>query len=261
MKKLNEKKLGLFLGNCINAVNGEWISLPMEESKLQEVMNNLNKKYGELIVADYSKEVSYLESLYIGEYANVLELNYVLQQPKEFLALYIHGEGDLEFANEMWRRGEYIYIPGVKNTEELGEAIAKIGIIKGMNQNIMDMGYVDYSQIGTDFECNGLIIYEGLGAIGQIAERDYIKWRDKPINAQSKSLAQFLLENGVSKESIDSHESDLYVSCDAFVENLLIKYEECHGFKLPKEVFKDNISKSKWYDIAFGFMAEHFNNR
>lgn len=261
MNKLNEKKLGLYLGNCVNAVNGEWISLPMEESKLKETINNLNKNYGELIVADYSKEVNYLESLYIGEHADILEINYVLQQPKEFIALYIHGEGDLDFANEMWRRGEYLYVPDVKNTDELGEAIAKIGIIKGMNQNLMDMGYVDYNQIGTDFECNGLIIYEGLGAIGQIAERDYLKWRDKPINAQSKSLAQFLLENGVSKEDMDSHGSDLYVSCSPFVDSVLIKYEECHCFKLSKESFIDNISKTKWYDIPFGYMPEHFNSR
>lgn len=261
MEKLNEKKLGLFLGNCVNATNGEWISLPMEESKLKEILNTLSKKYGELIIADYSKEVDYLESLYINEYSNVLELNYILNQPKEFIVLYIHGDEDLDFANEMWRRGEYLYVPNVKNTEELGEAIAKLDLVKGITQNLMDMGYIDYSQIGTDFECNGLVIYKGLGAIGQIAERDYLKWKSKPINSKSKSLAQFLLENGVSKEDIDSHESDLYVSYSPFVEDLITKYEECHGFKLSKESFIDNISKTKWFNIPFGYMPEHFNSR
>lgn len=261
MKNINEKKLGLFLGNCVNAAYGEWISLPMEESKLKEIISNMTNKYGELIISDYSKEVDYLESLYIGEYSNVLEINYVLQQPNEFLALYIHGDEDIDFANDMWRRGEYLYVPNVDNTTELGEAIAKLGIIQGMNQNLIDSGYIDFEQIGTDFECNGLVLYKGLGAIGQIAERDYLKWRDKPINAQSKSLTQFLLENGVDKESIDNHESDLYVSCNSFVENLLTKYEECHGFKLTREVFIDNLTKIKWLDIPFGYMPEHFNSR
>lgn len=187
MEQLNTKKLSLFLGNCLYAAHGEWITLPMEESKLKEVISNMTKKYGELIISDYCKEKE-IESMHISQYADIFEINYVLQQPTEYIALYIHGDEDITFANEMWAKGEYIYIPNVINTEELGEAIAKIGLIKGISQELMDLGYIDYHQIGTDFECNGITLYKGIGAIGQISKQDYLKWIDKPINSKSKSL-------------------------------------------------------------------------
>ena len=256
-----KEKVKLFLGNCINASNGEWVNLPMEENQLKEKLTQLEKLYGELIISDYEKLDDFIQSLSIKQYSNIIDLNNILQKPNEFIALYINGDEDLEFAESMWKSGQYLYIPGVDDLNSLGEAIAKLGLIKGITQSTIESGYVNYEQIGLDFECNGITLYKGIGAIGQISEYDYLSWRHRAINAKSKSIKDFLLDNGIEPIDIDKHESDLYVKVTPLSEYLLSEIEHIKGYKISKQIFIDNISKERWFDIPFGYMPEHYKNR
>lgn len=229
MKKINEKMLEVFLGNVNNPSNGEWIALPMEESKLREKLQILKNKYGSLIISDCAKHVDFLNYINISEYTNIIKINNIIQQPTEFIALFIDGCDDIEYATEMWRRGEYIFIPKVENLEELGEEIAKLGLVKGINQAAIDSGFVDFEKIGIEFECNGLTLYRGLGAVGQISQRDYQNWKCKPINVQGKKLDLFMTENGINKEILLNYKSDVYTESNKLIDNIIAKYKEAHA--------------------------------
>lgn len=259
MKTNNKKKLNLFLGNCVYAAHGERISLPMDEAELKTKLNQIEKKYGELIISDYEKIDNRISALHIGEHSDIFELNYVLSKPMEFIALYINGDEDLEFAKSMWRSGKYLYFPGVNNLEELGEAIARKGLIKGITESLIDTGYIDFEQIGQDFECNGIRLYKGLGAIGQISDRDFNKW-SKLIKKERPSFREFLIQKGIEVSDIDNHESDLYVKASELSDMAIAEYEDLVGFKITRDIFVCSVTKVRWYDIPFGYMPEHYNN-
>lgn len=254
------KKVKLFLGNCVYASNGEWVSLPMTDKELDEKLIQIKKNYGEYIISDIEKLDDSIESLYISELSDIHELNYILRQPMEFIALYINGDEDLDFAKSMWDSGKYLYFPGVTNLEELGEAIARKGLIEGISKSLMDTGYIDFEQIGLDFECNGIRLYKGLGAIGQISDSDFNKW-SKLIKKDRPSLKEFLLMQGIDSSDVDNHESDLYVKITDEADSAISDYEKLIGYSLDKKTFVCNITNKKWYDIAFAYMPEHYNNR
>ena len=73
-------RLKLFLGNCCFAANGEWISLPQKEEELKNKKTNIEKKYGEFIISSYEKTDDKLMDLHVSQYADIYELNEVLQK-------------------------------------------------------------------------------------------------------------------------------------------------------------------------------------
>ena len=259
MKTL-QTKLNIFLGNCVYAANGERISLPMKEYDLKDRIKEIQKKYGELIISDYQIIDSFITDLTIGQYDDIYELNFVLNQCNEFIALYINGDNDLEYAKSMWKSGKYLYLPGVSSTKELGEAVAKLGLVSKITKSAIESGYVDFEKIGHDFECNGIRLYNNLGAIGQISDDNYKKWHQK-IKKERPSLREFLLKKGVPVDELDSHESDLYIKVTRFNEETLSQYEKLYEVALSKSPFICEISHCKWYDIAFGNMKEHYQNK
>lgn len=173
------RKLKLFLGNCNIACNGQWITLPMDDNDLEKELNIILKLYGETIISSYEKVGDYTKSLYINQYADIKELNYILKQSLEFIALYIYSDEDLEFTKKFIKNRRFLFIPGVEDLSALGEAIVKKGLIGYVPQNLIDSGYIDFEQIGEDFTCNGIRLYDGIGAIGQISEDNYKKWQKK----------------------------------------------------------------------------------
>ena len=170
-------KLKVFLGNCVYASNGEWVDLPMDKNKLTEVTNKIFKKYGETIISSYEIIDEFISDLYISQYDDIFELNEILSKSDEFIALYIYSDNDLEFTKEFLVSKRYLFFKGVSNLEELGEAVVNKGLIGYVPQNLIDSGSINFEQIGHDFNCNGIRLFNGLGAIGQISESNYQKWK------------------------------------------------------------------------------------
>lgn len=171
-------KLKIFLGNCNIACNGEWITLPMEDTLLDKELNRIYAKYGEVIISSHESVSDITKSLHINQYADVKELNFILKQSDEFIALYVYSDEDLEFAQELSTSRKFLFFPGVNNLEELGEAVAKKGLIGYIPKNLINLGYIDFEAIGNDFNCNGIRLYDGLGAIGEISDDNFIKWKE-----------------------------------------------------------------------------------
>lgn len=171
-------RLKVFLGNCVYASTGEWVDLPMSKEKLTEVTNNIFKKYGETIISTYEIVDEYISDLYISQYDDIFKLNDILSKSDEFIALYIYSDNDFEFAENFLKSKRYLFFKGVTNLEELGEAVVNKKLIGYIPQNLIDSGYIDFEQIGRDFNCNGIRFFNGLGAIGQISETNYQKWKN-----------------------------------------------------------------------------------
>ena len=62
---------------------GEWVSLPVDESELEEVLERIgiNEQYEEYFITDYETE---LDDLDIDEYSNISELNELAAQLESF---------------------------------------------------------------------------------------------------------------------------------------------------------------------------------
>lgn len=169
-------ELSLFLGSCTDPCYGEWIDLPMEKEKLEEKLDYILKTYGEYIIADYEKTSPVCE-LDIKEHSSIIEINEVIQKPKEYIALYIDSCGDKEFCEEMIKTGHFLFFEGATTNEEIGEQAVERGLLGYIRQDLIDYGYIDFEKIGRDFTFNGITAHEGLGAVGQISETDYNKYK------------------------------------------------------------------------------------
>lgn len=77
----------------------------------------------------------------------------------------------------------------------------------------------------------------------------------------NKTLKQLLIEKGVSKNEIDTHESDLYCKVSYKADAAIKEYEQIIGCSVCKEIFIDKTTKEHWYDIPFGFMPEHYTKK
>ena len=77
----------------------------------------------------------------------------------------------------------------------------------------------------------------------------------------TKALLQRLIEAGYPKEDIHHHDSDLYVYVTPLTTRILEEWCEANGwnYKMVKQrswvfdVFTDNITGRKMYDIAFQY--------
>ena len=58
---------------------GEWVSLPVNEDELNEVLKRIgiNEEYEEYFITDYDSDIP---GLYIGEYDSLSELNEIAEQ-------------------------------------------------------------------------------------------------------------------------------------------------------------------------------------
>ena len=78
----------------------------------------------------------------------------------------------------------------------------------------------------------------------------------------AKPLIEMLIEAGYPKEDIFHHESDLYVYVTPLTRRVIEKWCKANGWKTPlvKEgnflinIFTDNITGQKMYDIAFQYI-------
>ena len=76
------------------------------------------------------------------------------------------------------------------------------------------------------------------------------------LDLKNKTLTTVLLENGVKKEEIDNHASDLYVKVTETSKKVLDEYE----FKDSITTFRSEIDHSLWYEVPFGY-AEYYPDK
>ena len=97
-----------------------------------------------------------------------------------------------------------------------------------------------------------------LGLVLEVDEFEIIKEEN---NMNEKTLMQMLIEAGYPIEEIHHHESDLYVYVTPLTTRVLEEWCEANGWKdkMVKEksfvfdVFTDNFTGMKMYDIAFQY--------
>lgn len=171
------ERVKVFLGNCVQASIGEWVSLPQPKEELEARFNSILNKYGEIIISTYEIVDDFVSALSISQYDDIFELNKILQKSDDFIALYIYSDNDLEFATEFLKNKRYLFFKNVSDLVELGEAVVNKNLLGFIPQKLINSGYIDYEQIGRDFNCSGIRLFNGLGAIGQISESNYQKWK------------------------------------------------------------------------------------
>lgn len=66
-----------------------------------------------------------------------------------------------------------------------------------------------------------------------------------------------LLFIGMKESEIDTHASDLYVLKNDISQQWVNEYQ----FKGNVTVFRSEVDNALWYDIPFGYMNEHYNER
>lgn len=71
------------------------------------------------------------------------------------------------------------------------------------------------------------------------------------------NISDQLIKWGIAEEDISNHYSDLYVKKSFYSEIWLNQYEH----KNNVTIFTDNIDKTLWYDIPFGFMTEYIGSK
>lgn len=62
-------------------------------------------------------------------------------------------------------------------------------------------------------------------------------------------------------EDLDVHESDIYVLKTPETSRIVQQYYDEMGIRNQAEVFTDNISHRKFYDIPFGYMNEYVDSK
>lgn len=174
--------LNVFIGRPNNGADGEWVTLPTSKEKLEAVIDNRD-----YIISDYEK--NYLsDAIHITEYFNVFYLNdivsIVVNPPEafqtEFKTLLLYCDGNIESVIDFISNKKYIFFTDVSTTEDLGEKIIEKRLLGFIPSAFKD--YINYEEIGNDWECNGFIIYPQLRtALGQISDQDYIKYKNKGI--------------------------------------------------------------------------------
>ena len=71
------------------------------------------------------------------------------------------------------------------------------------------------------------------------------------------TIKEQLLELGMKESEISNHESDLYILKNEISDQFVQQYE----FKQNVTVFRSEIDGLLWYEIPFGYMPEHMQNK
>ena len=132
---------------------GEWVSLPISESELEEVLERIgiNEEYEEYFITDYETEI---DGLNVDEYSNIEELNELAAQLESFdeydlekVGAIVEAYGDLKEAIE--NIDNYTYYSG-KTLEDLAYEY-----VEEMNLPEFAQRYFDYEAFERDLEFDG----------------------------------------------------------------------------------------------------------
>ena len=133
---------------------GEWVSLPVDESELEEVLERIgiNEEYEEYFITDYETE---FDGLKVDEYSNIEELNELAEQLEsldeyalEKVGAIVEAYGaDLKEAIE--NIDDYTYYSG-KTLEDLAYEY-----VEEMNLPEFAQRYFDYKAFARDLGFDG----------------------------------------------------------------------------------------------------------
>lgn len=250
--KKGENKMGkdnpitLWVGNqrtyTEGNIVGEWINLPMEDSKLEEVLSNISNDFkDEMYIADSSfrEDCSYLYDV-ISEYDRVQDINVVakLIGDKSHPAVEIYLKYDKnvsmeQIANLLLQEDEINYFtyefdgvdnPNVlnalsnemklgytmiENDSQLKETLEKLEV-----DGISIMNYVNVEDIGRDMVLSGFI---------EIGDEGYLDIRYLSLDLEKYSIKEINQE--LEQEHIHS------ISNEKFRENLTIEKNDKQGIE------------------------------
>jgi antirestriction protein len=137
---------------------GEWVKLPVDKDKLQEVLDRIgiNERYEEYFISDYDTLFS---NLHISEYSSITELNELAKKidgladyDYEKLAAVLECESSMSIAEILEIIDDlesFNLLAEVEDDETLGEYYAEVGCIF---HNIPDsiQRYFDFEAYGRD---------------------------------------------------------------------------------------------------------------
>jgi len=157
-----ERRIAIYLTNLgrynEGVLMGEWVKLPVDKDKLQEVLTTIgiNEQYEEYFISDYE---SLFSNLHISEYSSIQELNELAEKidgladpDYEKLAAILECESSMSIAEVLEIIDEldsFDLLTEVDTDEALGEYYADVGcIFHGIPDHIQR--YFDYESYGRD---------------------------------------------------------------------------------------------------------------
>ena len=163
--------LGKYNEGCLI---GEWVRLPVDKDKLQEVLDHIGidgQQYEEYFISDYE---ALLSNLHISEYASITELNELAEKidgladcDYEKLGAVLECESGMSIAEILEIIDEldnFDLLESVYDYESLAEYYIENGyIFNDVSDQIKS--YIDYQRLGRDIIYDGNICLTSYGAV------------------------------------------------------------------------------------------------
>lgn len=172
-----ERRISIYLTNLGKYVQGclmgEWVKLPVDKNKLQEVLNRIgiNERYEEYFISDYE---SLFSNLHISEYSSIAELNELAEKIDELadydydkLGAVLECESSMSISEILELIDDldsFDLLTEVDTDEALGEYYAEVGCIF---HNIPDsiQRYFDFESYGRDIRLESNLCFTSYGAV------------------------------------------------------------------------------------------------
>ena len=136
-------------------LNGEWLSLPMDEKKLQNKINTILGNNEEYAIHDFENA-----PFEISEYDNVFELNTIIEELNNYDSEIIEAvnevTNDIEQTKNIIINNNFYYVKDVRTSEELALKV-DTHLLPFDYESIVNAGanlYLDWEQIGDAMICN-----------------------------------------------------------------------------------------------------------
>ena len=144
---------------------GEWVALPTTKEKFSQVMKRIgiSQPYEEWFIGDYDCEIDNF-ARYLGEYANLNELNYLAEKIEELdVCGFSILENVLEYEGGRGIRGAadvinvienldcYRLFGGAYNEMELGWHLLEVFYLDILDELGKLHKYIDYEALGRDY--------------------------------------------------------------------------------------------------------------
>ena len=162
--------LGRYNEGCLM---GEWVKLPIDKDKLQEVLDRIgiNEAYEEYFITDYE---TLLSNLHISEYASISDLNELAERIEgladhdyDKLGAVLECESSMSIAEILKLidgLDSFNLLTDVEDDEALGEYYAECCcIFAGIPDHIQQ--YFDFEAYGRDIRLESNMCYTSYGAI------------------------------------------------------------------------------------------------
>ncbi len=163
--------LGKYVEGCLV---GEWVKLPVDKDKLQDVLTRIGidgQQYDEAFITDYETS---LGNLHISEYASISDLNEFAERLEDLadpdyekVAAILECESSMSIAEVLEIIDDldsFDLLTEVEDDEALGEYYAEVGCIF---HNIPDsiQQYFNFEAYGRDVRLETNMCYTSYGAI------------------------------------------------------------------------------------------------